>query len=236
VQADRAAIESAKAAILADRAAIDNLKVQISYTSIRARIDGRTGNVMVKQGNIVNANTVDLVTIHQLQPIYVTFAVPEARLPEIEKYMGQGKLAVKAAPENAPDQQETGVLTFVDNTVDPSTGTIKLKGTFSNENRRLWPGRFVRVTLGLTMQQAALVVPAEAIQTGQDGSYVYVVKQDQTVEARPVTAGIRFGQDQVVSKGISEGETVVTVGQLRLVPGSRVAIETGKSASSAQGR
>jgi membrane fusion protein, multidrug efflux system len=228
VQADRAAIESAKAAILADRAAVDNLKVQIGYTSIRSRIDGRTGNVMVKQGNIVQSNTVDLVTIHQLQPIYVTFAVPEVRLPEIERYMAQRKLTVRAAPENAPDEQETGELTFVDNAVDPSTGTIRLKGTFSNQNRKLWPGRFVRVTLGLTMQQAALVVPAPAIQTGQDGSYVYVVKPDQTVEARPVVAGIRVGQEQVVEKGISEGETVVTEGQLRLVPGSRVSVETGR--------
>ncbi len=222
IQADKAAIESAKAQIGASKSAIENMKVQLSYTTIRSPIDGRTGNINVKQGNIVTANTTDLVTIAEVQPIYVTFSVPEAQLSDIKKYRANGKLPVTATPQDDNTQRENGFLTFVDNTVDAATGTIKLKGTFSNTDRKLWPGEFVRVTLRLTTQNNALVVPNQAVQTGQDGQFVYVVKADKTVEMRPVVTGNRIDQDLVIDRGLALGETIVTEGQLRLAPGSRV--------------
>lgn len=219
VHADEASIRSGRAAVTASRAAVENLQVQLGYTSIRSPIDGRTGNLNVKQGNIVTANATDLMTINQVQPVYVTFAVPEARLPEVRK----GQL-VMAVPQSDPGAAEEGELTFVDNAVDMSTGTIKLKGLFRNSGGRLWPGQFVRVTLRLATQPGAMVVPNQAVQTGQDGSYVFVVKQDRTVESRPVVTGVRVGQDLVVEKGLTPGETVVTEGQLRLAPGMRVQV------------
>ncbi len=222
VVADKAAIESAKAQIVASKAMVETAKVQLSYTSILSPIDGRTGNLAVKQGNLVAANTIELVTIAQVQPIYVTFSVPEAQLTDIKKFMAEGKLMVNATPRDDNTQKETGVLTFVDNAVDSTTGTIKLKGTFQNEDRKLWPGEFLRVTLRLTTHTNAIVVPNQAVQTGQDGPFVYVVKQDKTVELRPVVTGTRVDQDLVVDRGLEPGETVVTEGQLRLAPGSRV--------------
>jgi len=235
ILADKAAIESARAQLNADKAAIanaeamiDNAKVQMSYTSIRSPIDGRTGNLAVKQGNIVAPNTMELMTIAEVHPIYVTFSVPEAQLGQIKKYMAQGKLPVIARPQDDSSGGQTGVLTFIDNTVDPTTGTIKLKGTFQNEDNRLWPGEFVRVTLRLTMRNNAVVVPNQAVQTGQDGQFVYVVKQDRTVEMRPVVTGTRVDQDLVVDSGLTAGETIVTEGQLRLAPGSRVQFGGGR--------
>ena len=226
--ADKAAIASAQAAIGASKAAIDNARVQLGYTSIRSPIDGRTGNLSVKQGNVVMANSQELVTINQVEPIYVTFAVPEAQLPAIKRYMAERKLAVRAGPQDSPEDEETGVLTFIDNSVDTTTGTIKLKGTFPNTDHKLWPGQFVRVTLRLTIQPNAIVVPNQAVQTGQNGSFVYVVKQDRTVEMRPVSTGARVDQDMVVDQGLQAGETVVTEGQLRLAPGSRVVVRDGR--------
>jgi len=225
VLADKAAIESAKAQIVASKAAVDTATVQLSYTTIRSPIDGRTGNIAVKQGNVVAANTTDLMTITEVQPIYVTFSVPEAQLGEIKRYMGEAKLPVQAAPQSDTSIQETGVLTFIDNSVDATTGTIKLKGTFQNAANRLWPGEFVRVTLGLTTRPHATVVPNQAVQTGQDGQFVYVVKQDRTVEIRPVVTGARVDQELVVDRGLEPGETVVTEGQLRLTPGSHVQVQ-----------
>src|SRR5205823_2243060 len=172
--------------------------------------------------------SMDLMTINQVEPIYVTFSVPESQLPSIKRYMDMGKLPVSARPQDDPGGEETGTLTFVDNTVDVTTGTIKLKGTFPNTNHKLWPGQFVRVTLRLTTQRDAVVVPNEAVQTGQNGTFIYVVKQDRTVESRPVTVGARVDQDMVIDKGLEVGETVVTEGQLRLAPGSRVAVRDGK--------
>jgi multidrug efflux system membrane fusion protein len=162
------------------------------------------------------------VTIAEVQPIYVTFSVPEAQLGDIKKYMAGGKLPVTATSQDDNTQRENGLLTFVDNTVDAATGTIKLKGTFQNTNRKLWPGEFVRVTLRLTTQNNALVVPNQAVQTGQEGQFVYVVKADKTVEMRPVVTGNRIDQDLVIDRGLTIGETIVTEGQLRLAPGSRV--------------
>lgn len=213
VVADRAAIESARAQIVASKAAVENSQVQLSYTTIASPIDGRTGNLTVKQGNIVAPNTMELMTIAELQPIYVTFSVPEAKLSDIKKYMAQAKLPVFSAPQDDSGDQESGVLTFIDNAVDQTTGTIKLKGTFENKSNKLWPGEFVRVTLRLTTRPNALVVPNQAVQTGQDGQFVYVVKDDKTVEMRPIVTGPRVDQEFVVDQGLHPGETVVTDGQ-----------------------
>ena len=230
VLADRAAIESSKAQIVASKAAVETATVQLSYTTIRSPIDGRTGSIAVKQGNVVAANTTDLMTITEVQPIYVTFSVPESQLADVKRYMGQGQLPVQAAPQADVTQKESGVLTFVDNTVDATTGTIKLKGTFQNASNRLWPGEFVRVTLGLTTRPNATVVPNQAVQTGQEGAFVYVVKADRTVEMRNVTTGARVDQELVVDRGLAPGETVVTEGQLRLTPGSRVQVQENREA------
>jgi multidrug efflux system membrane fusion protein len=231
VAADRAAIESAKAAVTAGRAMADQARLQLSYTGIRSPIDGRTGVLNVKQGNVVTANNVDLMTINQIEPINVTFAVPEAQLGAIKRYMALQKLTVRARAQDEQGDEETGTLTFVDNAVDATTGTIKLKGTFTNQDHKLWPGQFVRVTLRLTTQVNAVVVPNEAIQAGQNGQFVYVVKQDRTVEARNVTTGARVDQDMVVEQGLEPGETVVTEGQLRLGPNSRVVVRDGRGGS-----
>jgi multidrug efflux system membrane fusion protein len=235
ILADKAAIESARAQIVASRAAVENAAamvenstVQLSYTAIRSPIDGRTGNLTVKQGNIVSPNVMELMTIAEVHPIYVTFSVPESQLSDIKRYMAKGKLQVTAHPQDSAADSETGVLTFIDNTVDPTTGTIKLKGTFQNADNKLWPGEFVRVTLQLTTRPNAIVVPNQAVQTGQDGQFVYVVKQDRTVEMRPVVTGTRVDQDLVVDSGLKPGETIVTEGQLRLAPGSRVQFGGGR--------
>jgi membrane fusion protein, multidrug efflux system len=228
ILADKASIESARAQIGASQAAIENAKVQMSYTTIRSPIDGRTGNLSVKQGNVVSGNTMELVTIAEVQPIYVTFSVPEAQLGDIKKYMAAGKLPVHATAQDDNTQSEVGVLTFIDNTVDSTTGTIKLKGTFPNENRKLWPGEFLRVTLRLTTHANAVVVPNQAVQTGQDGQFVYVVKDGKTVELRPVVTGSRIDQELVIERGLQPGETVVTEGQLRLAPGSTVQVRDGR--------
>ena len=220
--ADRAAIESAKATIASDQAAIDTVGLQLAYTIINSPIDGKTGNLMIKQGSIVSANSTVLIGITQIEPIYVTFAVPENNLADIKKYSGQGKLSVQAITQEANAVKEQGALTFIDNNVDMTTGTIKLKGTFPNTDHKLWPGQYVNVVLRLTTRPNALVVPNQAVQSGQDGSFVYVVGDNRRVQAKPVVTGPRVDQDLVIDKGLEEGETVVTEGQLRLAPGSMV--------------
>ena len=235
LSADRAAIESARAQINADTAALENAKVTLSYTDIRSPIDGKTGNLMVKQGNIVPANTTDLIAINQIEPIYVTFSVPESNLTDIKRYMAGGKLPVNATTQDSEPVKEGGVLSFVDNNVDATTGTIKLKGTFGNADHKLWPGQFVHVSLRLTTQQNALVVPNQAVQTGQDGTYVYVVNQGKA-EFRPVKTGPRVEQELVIASGLQPGETVVTEGQLRLAPGSRVQLRDGSGGGFPGGR
>ena len=228
VVADRAAIESAQAAIGADQAALANARLQRNYCEIHAPMNGRTGDLAVEEGNLVRTGDSELITIHQIKPIYVTFSVPEKRLPEIKKYMAVGKLTVVASPPSAPDQKETGTLTFVDNSVDMTTGTIKLKGTFSNTDSKLWPGQFVNVSLRLTTIPKAVVAPLRAVQTGQDGEYAYVVGRDMKAEMRPVVTGIRVEDQVVVEKGLQRGETVVTEGQLRIAPGMKVRTGRGR--------
>jgi len=230
----RTEAEALEAAVLADRAAVENAKIQLGYCSIHSPIDGRTGSLMVKQGNIIKADDVNLIVIHQIVPIDVAFSVPEQNLQEIKKYMALGKLQVDALVPSNNERPEKGTVTFVDNAVDTSTGTIRLKGTFANRERKLWPGQFVNVVLTLTREPNAIVVPSQAIQTGQQGQYVYVVKQDLTVESRPVVVGRFVSNETVVQKGLLAGEKVVTDGQLRLYPGARVEIKTSDSANAAQ--
>ncbi len=220
--ADRAAIESSKADIAANKATIDNLKVQLSFATISAPISGRTGTLMVKPGNIVSGNTSELVTISQIQPINVSFAVPESQFQRIASRYGKEKIPVFSSQQEGDESPSVGVLSFIESTVDSTTGTLRLRATFPNTDRKMWPGQFVRVRMRLGMVENALVLPNQAVQTGQDGSFVYIVKEDRTVENRPVTLGPRSGNDMVISKGVTPGETVVTEGQLRIAPGIKV--------------
>ena len=228
VRADQAAITSAQASVVSDRSAIETAKLNLSYCYIRSPIDGRAGSLLVQAGNLVKANdTTALVNINQLQPVYVTFSAPEQLLPEIRRYDAGHGLSVNATGladgSNRP-VTATGQLSFIDNTVDSTTGTIKLKGTFPNTDHALWPGQFITVVMTLRTLDHATVVPSEAIQSGQKGQFAFVVKPDQTVETRIVTVGQTIDNQIVVQSGISPGETVVTDGQLRLFPGARIRV------------
>lgn len=224
-QAAQAAADNVRAVIKADEAAVDSARLQLAYTTIRAPMDGRTGNILVQAGNVVKANEDGaLVTISQVHPIYVSFAVPEQYLADIKRYRAQGRLVVEAYPDRTQPPVR-GEVTFVNSTVDPATGTIQLKATFANETNALWPGQFVDAALTLTTKAGAIVVPTPAIQAGQQGPFVYVVKPDLTVESRPVQPGLRLAQETVVDKGLVAGERVVTDGQLRLAPGAKVDIK-----------
>ncbi len=208
------------AAVVADQAAVENARVQLIYCTIYSPIDGHTGPLLIHQGNMIKANdTPFLVSINQIQPIYVTFTVPEQNLADIKRYSNQGKLRVQALIPNDTRGPVSGWLSFIDNTVDQATGTIKLKGEFANADRRLWPGQFVDVVLTLAQQPNAIVVPSQAVQNGQQGQIVFVIKPDMTVEARPVILDRSTDGQAVIAKGLAAGEQVVTDGQLRLVPG-----------------
>jgi multidrug efflux system membrane fusion protein len=213
------------AMLRADQAAIEKAKVDLGYCSIQSPLEGRTGSLLVHPGNVVKANETVLVVINQVTPIYVSFSVPEQNLPEIKKRMAAGSLAVGAIIPNDESNPVEGTLTFVDNTVDNTTGTIRLKGTFANTERRLWPGQFANVVLRLTSRPNAVVVPSQAVQTGQAGQYVFVIKPDLTAESRPVVSGSTVGGETVIEKGLQPGETVVTDGQLRLAPGMKVEVK-----------
>jgi len=222
------------ATVRSDEAALERARLDLAYCSIRSPIDGRTGAVMVQVGNIVKSNDATLVAINQVVPIYVSFAVPERDLAEIRKRQAQGKLTVQAEDAATNQPISRGELTFVDNTVDRATGTIILKATFANPDRALWPGEFVNAVLTLATDQKAVVAPTSAIQNGQQGTYAYVVKADQTVESRPVTVARNAPEGAVIAKGLSPGETVVTDGQLRLSPGAKIEVVTGQGAAAAK--
>ncbi len=236
VNADKANIESARAQLVSQEAAVDAARVNVSYTVIRSPIDGRTGNLSVKVGSLITANNTELITVARVEPVYVTFSVPAVHLPTIKQHMTSDPLTVIATPQDADARPADGKLTFVDNAVDMTTDTIKLKATFDNRDRRLWPGQFARVTLRLATLPNALVVPSSAVQTGQDGQYVFVVKPDSTVEQRTITPGQRVADDVVVQKGLEAGETVVTEGQLRLEPGARVTTDLSGRGAGQSGR
>jgi len=227
VDAAGAAANAMAATVAADKAAVETAKINLEYTSIYSPINGRTGSVGVKEGNLVKANDVPiLVTINQIEPIYVSFSIPEQQLAELKQYSNTKSLKVDAAPQGST-QHFQGRLTFIDNSVDLTTGTIKLKATFDNSAHMLWPGQFADVNLTLKSQPNAIVVPTAALQTSQSGTYVYVVEQDLTAKQQPVKVGWNVGEDTVIASGLQPGQRVVTDGQLRLTPGAKVDIKSG---------
>ena len=230
---NRASQDALTGTVAADRAAINNALLNLDYCQIRAPIDGRTGSLQFYQGNVVKAPDDTLLTINQIHPIYVAFAVPEQYLPEIKKETREKTLKVQATYQNMDEPAPEGELTFIDNTVDMMTGTIQLRATFPNEDGTLWPGQFVQVMLTLSDLTNVIVTPSQAVQTGQNGQFVYVVKPDQTAEERPVTVGITYQGETVVQSGLKAGETVVTDGQLRLEPGTKVSIKSPEIAGPA---
>ena len=218
------------ATVGADRANVDSAKVQLDYATIRAPLTGKTGLLQVHPGNLVRAGDAGaIVTINKITPVYVSFAIPEAMLPELKRYMAKGRLSVTAQAPN-DDAMSTGTINFIDNAVDITTGMIRVKGTFANTDRRLWPGQFVNASVTLSSEPNAIVVPSTAVQTGQQGAYVFAVKPDQTVDLRAVTVERTSGTESVIKTGLKPGETVVTDGQLRLVAGTKVSVKNSPAA------
>jgi multidrug efflux system membrane fusion protein len=235
VRADQAAIRAAEQLVRADEAAVESARVQLGYTTIKAPIDGRAGTILLTEGNVVRAGgTTDstLLVINQVRPIYVAFTVPQQQLPVIKRYMAAGPLAV-AAVAAGDLRAVTGVVTFIDNAVDATTGTIKLKATFANAEGRLWPGQFANVTLTLATEPNAIVIPSQALQTGQQGAYVFVIKPDGTVDLRRVTVARTQGSEAIIAKGLQAGEQVVTDGLARLTPGTKVEVRGDRPARAA---
>jgi len=227
VDAAGAAAHAMAASVAADKAAVETAKINLEYTSIYSPINGRTGTIGVKEGNLVKANDVPiLVTINQIEPIYVSFSVPEQQLAELKQYSAAQALKVDAAPQGS-SQHFQGRLTFIDNAVDLTTGTIKLRATFDNGAHVLWPGQFADVNLVLKSQPNAVVIPTTALQTRQNGTFVYVINQDLTAQPQPVKVGWNVGDDTVIASGLQPGQRVVTDGQLRLTPGAKVDIKGG---------
>ena len=223
-------VETAAATMAADEAAVRSVQLSIDYCTIRSPLTGYAGKVMIQQGNLVKANdTVSLVVINQVVPIDVSFSVPESILSEIRRYQADGELKVGAEPPNSGNPIP-GKLSFVDNTTDITTGTIKLKAEFPNADKALWPGQFVNVVLTLTTQKNAIVAPTTAVQNGPNGQYVFIVAPNQTVALRDVKIARAEGDETVIAAGLAPGDTVVTAGQLRLAPGTRVTIGTPSSA------
>jgi multidrug efflux system membrane fusion protein len=229
-RATKAGLESAKAALESDVAMVATAKLNLSYCKIVAPLSGRTGNLLVHPGNLVKVNDVPLVVIHQVAPIFVNFNVPEQHLAAIRRLGANRKLMVRVFPQDSPERGSTGTLSVIDNTVDTATGTIHLKATFENSDSVLWPGQFVTAVLTLDTISGATVVPTEAVQAGQQGQYMYVIKPNNTVEMRVVKVGRSVGKRTVIEQGIAPGENVVTDGHLRLFPGAQVTlVDAGKT-------
>ena len=229
VRADRAAIENVRAILVVDQHALGGAKLQLSYCTIYSPIDGRTGAVMVKPGNLVKPVDVPIVVINQTSPIYVNFTVPQQYWPDIKKNMNEGVLHVSAAVPQDSGHPKQGNVIFVDNAVDATTGTLHLKATFENSENHFLPGMFVSVLLRLSEQPNAKVVPTQAVTEGQNGTFVYIVKPDNTVEMRPVVSGHTYGGEAVIDSGLGLNEVVVTDGQTRLVPGAKVQVTNNLS-------
>jgi len=233
VLADRAAADSARATLNLDQVAVDKAKLDLSYCQIRSPISGRAGNLLVHQGNLVKVNDVPLVVINRITPAFVSFNAPERYLDDVRRFSAAGKLPVEAISHTDTQERESGTLSVIDNTVDTQTGTIHLKATFQNDRRTLWPGQFVDVVLTLADHKDATVIPAAAVQAGQAGQFVYVVKNDKTVEPRQVSVGRNVGDQVIVDKGIAAGETVVTDGQMMLFPGATITVAAAPKGPSA---
>ncbi|MBI3785303.1 MAG: efflux RND transporter periplasmic adaptor subunit [Deltaproteobacteria bacterium] len=214
-----------QAEVNADAAAVENAKLQSQFCYLHSPIDGRVGQLLVHEGNVVKKNETKLAVINQVRPIYVAFSVREQDLPEIRKYSTASELAVEATPSKSAGEPAIGALRFINNAVDASTGTVLLKGEFANEDERLWPGQFADVELTLTTESGAAILPTSAVLKGQQGAYVFVVNADDTVESRNVVVGMDLGNEVTVREGVQPGERVVTDGQIRLAPGSKVEIK-----------
>jgi multidrug efflux system membrane fusion protein len=223
---------SSAAAVKADEADVENARLQLQYCYIHSPIDGRVGQLLVHEGNVLKANDTLLAVINQVRPVYVAFSVPEQDLPEVRQRTAAGKLPVQALVPHHDDTPVVGELSFINNTVDATTGTVLLKALFANEDEALWPGQFVDVAVTLAVHRDAVLVPAEAIQVGQQGQYVFVVAPEELAEVRAVVPGDRVGQEIVVSQGLTAGERVVTDGQIRLAPGLKVQIKDGNGSDS----
>jgi multidrug efflux system membrane fusion protein len=221
-------------AVNADKAAVDAARVQLRYTDIKAPIDARAGALLINVGNLIKANdTPFLVQLNQIAPIYVTFSIPETQLDQVRQFSAGGHLKVLAYPKGQTTNPAEGTLTFIDNGVDPTTGTVKLKGTFQNKDKRLWPGEFVDVALNLSVHKNAIIVPTKAVQTGQQGSYVYIVQQDNTAKPQPVQTVGTFKDLTLVAGGLQPGERIVVDGQLRVVPNGKVNVQSTVPTSAA---
>jgi membrane fusion protein, multidrug efflux system len=215
--------DTAEAVTLGSRAALDNARLNLEYCTIRSPIEGYPGKIQIQMGNLVKANDVNpLVVINQVRPIYVNFSVPESRLVEVRQHMTAGPLTVSALASGSEKAAATGALIFVDNAVDPSTGTIRMRARFPNKDNALWPGQFVNVSMRLYEQADAIVIPSQAVQTGPEGQYVYVVGEDMAVDLRKIKVLRTDGDRTIVATGLAKGERVVTQGQLRLGPKTRV--------------
>lgn len=223
----RTAAESADASVASDRAEVENARTQLSYCTITAPTSGRLGILAVHQGNVVKANDMPLVTINKISPVKVLFAIPEKDLADIKRQLAKGKVVVEAEATGAETVKEQGLIDFLDNSVEVASGTIKLKGVFSNAKKRLWPGQLVNVSITMSIRKNAVVVPTQAIQTGQQGQYLLVVKADSTAELRPVTVGPVSNGHTVIEKGLQAGEQVIIDGQVRVIPGTKVEIKSG---------
>jgi multidrug efflux system membrane fusion protein len=227
----RTNVDTAEATVRADAGAVENARLQLEYALIRSPINGRTGKIMIQLGNLIKANdTNPLVVINQVAPVFLSFAVPEQYLGDIRKYMAAEKLPVQAQVPDSENSAASGELAFIDNTVDTTTGTVRLRAVFPNQNRLLWPGQFVTAVLTLHQQHDAVVVPSEAVQTGPKGQFVFVVK-DRAAEMREVAVERVDGTQTLIAKGLAAGEQVVTSGQSRLVPGIKVNPKTGTGKS-----
>lgn len=221
---DSATAAALDATVKADGAQLENAKVLLSYYTIVAPLDGRVGLIAIKQGNSIKSNDVPLATVNQIQPIYVSFALPQNDLPELRGAMSQGPVPVRVLAQGDTGTPVEGKVAFFENSIDSTSGTITVRGSFDNNDQRLWPGQYVNVSVLVRTDPDALVIPPAAVQVGQNGTYVFVVKDDDTTEIRPVTVDRTVGGLAVIAKGLKPGEKVATDGQLRLGNGTHVQI------------